>query len=128
MGREGQALQDLADVVARLRGPQGCPWDRMQTHESLVPYLLEEAYEVAEALQSCEPEKLKEELGDLLLQVLLHSRIEHEHRIEGELVIQADVFLVVDLQATFYEVKEVRIAVGVSVDIKLIGFQQQESL
>ncbi len=78
MGREGQALQELSEVIARLRGPHGCPWDREQTHESLVPYLLEEAYEVAEALQASDPDKLKEELGDLLLQVALHARIEDE--------------------------------------------------
>lgn len=78
VGREGQALQELVDVVAHLRGPHGCPWDREQTHESLVPYLLEEAYEVAEALRGAEPDKLKEELGDLLLQVALHARIEDE--------------------------------------------------
>ncbi len=76
----GEALQALADVVARLRGPNGCPWDRAQTHASLLPYLLEEAYEVAEALRGDDPLKLREELGDLLLQVVLHAQIACEQR------------------------------------------------
>ena len=74
----GEAFADLVEVVARLRGPNGCPWDRAQTHRSLVPYLIEEAYEVAEAIDGGIPERLKDELGDLLLQVLLHARIEEE--------------------------------------------------
>lgn len=73
-----EAFRELVGVVARLRGPDGCPWDRAQTHRSLVPYLIEEAYEVAEAIEGGEPKKLKDELGDLLLQVLLHARIEEE--------------------------------------------------
>lgn len=74
----GEAFADLVEVVVRLRGPDGCPWDRAQTHQSLVPYLIEEAYEVAEAIEEGAPDKLKDELGDLLLQVLLHARIEEE--------------------------------------------------
>ena len=71
----------LQEVVAHLRAPDGCPWDRKQTHQSLRPYLLEEAYEVLEALDSGDPEKLRDELGDLLLQVFLHAQIALE---EGE--------------------------------------------
>ena len=59
----------------RLRGPDGCPWDREQTHLSLRPYLLEEAYEVLEALDQEDTAHLQEELGDLLLQILLHAQI-----------------------------------------------------
>ncbi len=77
-GADGEALQALADVVACLRGPNGCPWDRAQTHESLLPYTLEEAYEVAEALRSGDSLKLREELGDLLLQVVLHAQVARE--------------------------------------------------
>lgn len=73
-----QAIAELVRVVARLREPGGCPWDREQTHQSLVPYVIEEAHEVAEAIESGEPERLREELGDLLLQVLLHARIAEE--------------------------------------------------
>ncbi|MDI3256769.1 MAG: nucleoside triphosphate pyrophosphohydrolase [Kyrpidia sp.] len=74
----GQQFTRLVELVARLRGPDGCPWDRAQTHLSLRPYVLEEAYEVADALDGDDPEALCEELGDLLLQVLLHSEIGRE--------------------------------------------------
>ena len=60
------ALRALNEVVERLRAPGGCPWDREQTHRSLRPYLLEETYEVLEAIDSLEPGTLREELGDLL--------------------------------------------------------------
>jgi tetrapyrrole methylase family protein/MazG family protein len=71
-------IQALFEVVARLRAPGGCPWDREQTHESLRPYLLEETYEVLEAIDSGDDDKLKEELGDLLLQVAMHAEIAAE--------------------------------------------------
>lgn len=73
-----QPFHDLVDVVAKLRSPGGCPWDIKQTHESLKPFLLEEAYEVLEALDTHNPQHLREELGDLLLQILLHAHIESE--------------------------------------------------
>ena len=73
-----QTFHDLVGVVARLRAPEGCPWDIKQTHESLKPFLLEEAYEVLEALDTRDPRHLREELGDLLLQILLHAHIESE--------------------------------------------------
>ena len=69
----------LRYVVARLRGPGGCPWDREQTHESLKPYLIEEAYEVLDALDAADSAKLSEELGDLLLQVVLHAQLGEEY-------------------------------------------------
>ncbi|MBB5174900.1 nucleoside triphosphate pyrophosphohydrolase [Texcoconibacillus texcoconensis] len=65
----------LKNVIATLRGPNGCPWDRKQTHESLKPYLLEEAYEVLEAIDEQDVDHLAEELGDVLLQVMLHAQI-----------------------------------------------------
>jgi len=65
----------FAAIIARLRGPDGCPWDKEQTHQSLRENLLSECYEVLEALDSGEPEKLREELGDLLLQIVLQSQI-----------------------------------------------------
>jgi len=67
------------NTIAHLRGPYGCPWDREQTHQSLRPYLLEETYEVLETLDNCDYQALAEELGDLLLQVLLHTQIAIEH-------------------------------------------------
>ncbi len=68
-------LPAIFDVVKRLRAPDGCPWDREQTHESLRPYLLEETYEVLEAIDSGDGAKLREELGDLMLQVAMHAEI-----------------------------------------------------
>src|SRR5438128_12699132 len=68
-------IEAIFEVVARLRAPAGCPWDREQTHESLRPYLLEETYELLEAIDSGDDAKMKEELGDLLLQVAMHAEI-----------------------------------------------------
>lgn len=68
-------LAAVFEVVHRLRAPDGCPWDREQTHESLRPYLLEETYEVLDAIDSGDDSKLLEELGDLLLQVAMHAEI-----------------------------------------------------
>lgn len=65
----------LVQLMARLRAPGGCPWDRKQTHESLKPYLVEEAYEVLESIDRRAMDELREELGDLLLQVLFHAQI-----------------------------------------------------
>jgi len=64
--------------MRRLRAPGGCPWDREQTHASLVPGLLEEAYEVADAIRKSDDANLREELGDLLLQVVIHAQIASE--------------------------------------------------
>jgi tetrapyrrole methylase family protein/MazG family protein len=64
--------------MARLRGPAGCPWDRQQTHRSLKPYLLEETYELLEAIDSDDPAKIANELGDLLLQVVFHAQLAAE--------------------------------------------------
>ena len=71
-------LPSLFEVVRRLRADDGCPWDREQTHDSLRPYLLEETYEVLEAIDSRDDSKLREELGDLLLQVAMHAQIAQE--------------------------------------------------
>ncbi|MFV8829737.1 nucleoside triphosphate pyrophosphohydrolase [Alkalihalobacterium sp. APHAB7] len=68
-------FQKLREVIATLRGPEGCPWDQEQTHESLKPFLLEEAYEVLEAIDEEDDDHLVEELGDVLLQVMLHAQI-----------------------------------------------------
>ncbi|MEB3167643.1 MAG: nucleoside triphosphate pyrophosphohydrolase [Synechococcaceae cyanobacterium] len=74
-----QPLAELIAVVARLRDPEyGCPWDLEQTHASLVPYVLEEAHEVADAIRHGDDHHLAEELGDLLLQVVLHAQIASE--------------------------------------------------
>jgi tetrapyrrole methylase family protein/MazG family protein len=74
----GEWFEKLAAVQARLRAPDGCPWDREQTHASLRTYLIEEAYEVLEALESGDDAKFAEEMGDLLLQIVFHSEIAKE--------------------------------------------------
>jgi tetrapyrrole methylase family protein/MazG family protein len=71
-------IQKLVELVERLRGENGCPWDREQTRESLKPMLIEEAYEVLDALDGASPTELKEELGDLLFQVVFHAQIAQE--------------------------------------------------
>lgn len=71
-------IEDLLAIMALLRGEGGCPWDREQDHRSVRSNLIEEAYEVAEAIDQDDPEMLKEELGDLLLQVVFHSRMSEE--------------------------------------------------
>lgn len=71
-------LEELIEVVRKLRAPDGCPWDREQTHRSLRPNMLEEAYEAVDAIDDNDMTHLKEELGDVLLQVLLHSQIASE--------------------------------------------------
>jgi len=73
-----ERFDQIIKIMARLRGEGGCPWDRKQTHESLKPYLIEEAYEVLETIEAQDDPKLKEELGDVLLQVLFHSEIGQE--------------------------------------------------
>jgi MazG family protein len=72
------ALARLVDIMAKLRAPGGCPWDREQTHASLRPYLLEEAYEVLEAIDDGDADALRDELGDLLLQVVFHAELAGE--------------------------------------------------
>ncbi len=74
----GEWFEKLVAVQARLRAPGGCPWDREQTHESLRTYLIEEAYEVLEALESRNDAKFAEEMGDLLLQIVFHSQMAQE--------------------------------------------------
>jgi MazG family protein len=70
-----RTVTDLLNIMARLRGPSGCPWDREQTEQTLKKFLIEEAYETLEAIEAGSPETLKEELGDLLLQIVFLSRI-----------------------------------------------------
>ena len=74
----GKRFEGLVALQARLRAPGGCPWDREQTHQTLKTYLIEEAYEVLDALETGDPRELSEELGDLLLQILFHADIARE--------------------------------------------------
>lgn len=74
----GTSFEAFQEVIAHLRAPDGCPWDREQTHQSLRPHLLEETYEALAALDAADPGSLREELGDLLLQIVLHAQIASE--------------------------------------------------
>ena len=78
----GERLIELVAVMDRLRSPGGCPWDAEQTHASLLTYLLEEAHELVEAVEGNDRASFKEELGDVLLQVVFHARIASEDRSE----------------------------------------------
>jgi tetrapyrrole methylase family protein/MazG family protein len=77
-GEHMEVFDKLLEVMAALRSPGGCPWDMEQTHRSLKPYLIEEAYELLEAIDKGDPSKTKEELGDILLHVIFHARIAEE--------------------------------------------------
>jgi tetrapyrrole methylase family protein/MazG family protein len=72
---QGERVLDLIKVMARLRGPEGCPWDREQSHRSLGRHLLEETHELLEAIETDDPDGIREELGDLLLQVVFHAQM-----------------------------------------------------
>ena len=81
----GKEIDRLIDIVARLRSPEGCPWDREQTHQSLVSCLLDEAYEFIEVAEKNDMPKMREELGDIMLQVALHAQMASE---KGEFTIE----------------------------------------
>jgi tetrapyrrole methylase family protein / MazG family protein len=78
--RHGERLLDLVRVMARLRGPDGCPWDREQTHRTLARHLLEETHETLEAIDADDRDRLREELGDVLLQVVFHAQLAADDR------------------------------------------------
>ena len=71
--------ESFQEIIAHLRAPDGCPWDREQTHQTLRPNLLEEAFEALEAIDADDPEAMQEEFGDLLLQIVLHAQISSEY-------------------------------------------------
>jgi len=76
--RLGEKFVELVRLMAELRGPAGCPWDKEQTHQSLKKYAIEEAYELCEAIDQGEKQKIAEELGDVLLQVVFHAQMASE--------------------------------------------------
>lgn len=78
--KEKYSFQELVGITAKLRGEHGCPWDKKQTHTSLISCLMEESMEVREAIEKEDMENLCEELGDLLLQVVMHAQIACEHK------------------------------------------------
>jgi tetrapyrrole methylase family protein / MazG family protein len=75
LSENAERFETLVNIIARLRGPDGCPWDKKQTHQSLRNYLMEESFEALEALDEGDPDKLRQELGDLLLQIVLQAQI-----------------------------------------------------
>lgn len=75
-----EKFESLMEIVAHLRGPEGCPWDKEQTHRTLAPYAVEEIYEMIDALEKSDDSKLKEELGDVLFQVALHTQLAQERK------------------------------------------------
>ena len=79
MGEIGIKFEELVSIMEKLRGPNGCEWDKKQTHESLIPYLIEESYELIEEIKNKNYENMKEELGDILLQVIFHCQIAKEN-------------------------------------------------
>ena len=79
MLKERYSFEDLLEIMAKLRGENGCPWDKEQTHESLRIYMIEETYEVLEALDSGDKGRFCNELGDLLLQIVFHAQIAKEN-------------------------------------------------
>ena len=86
MMQNDSSFSELVAIMARLRGPAGCPWDRQQTHVTLKPYLLEETYEALEAIDAADDAELCKELGDVLLQVVFHAQVAAE---EGRFDIEA---------------------------------------
>lgn len=80
MSKKAEALDELISIMDQLLAPGGCPWDREQTHESLIRYLIEEVYEVIEAINERDMNKLREELGDLLLQIVFHAALAERHK------------------------------------------------
>jgi tetrapyrrole methylase family protein/MazG family protein len=80
MEKRKEAFDQLIVLMSRLRSKEGCPWDREQTHQTLLPYLIEEAYEVLDTIEAGDDDKLKEELGDLLLQIVFHAQIAKERK------------------------------------------------
>jgi len=80
MKKDSESINQLVSLMSLLRSKKGCPWDRVQTHQSLLPYLIEEAYEVLDSVEKKDDIKFKEELGDLLLQIVFHSEIAREEK------------------------------------------------
>lgn len=78
MKEAGFLFEELVSIMEKLRSAEGCEWDRKQTHESLKPYLIEECYELIEAIDEKNDDMMKEELGDVLLQVVFHAQIARE--------------------------------------------------
>ncbi len=110
---ELQKFESLMKIVADLRGPEGCPWDKEQDHKTLAPYTIEESYELVEALEQADDKKIKEELGDVLFQVALHAQLARER----------NAFKIEDVLSTLNE-KMVRRHPHVFSDVKVSGTEE----
>lgn len=110
---ELQEFESLMKIVADLRGPEGCPWDKEQNHKTLAPYTIEESYELVEALEQADDKKIKEELGDVLFQVALHTQLATER----------NAFRIEDVLSTLNE-KMVRRHPHVFSDVKVSGTEE----
>ncbi|MEE9164881.1 MAG: MazG nucleotide pyrophosphohydrolase domain-containing protein, partial [Nitrospinota bacterium] len=80
MKKKNNVFYELVNIMKKLRDKNGCPWDREQTRDSIKPYLIEEAYELLEAIDGKNPDKIKEELGDLLFQIIFHAKLAEEQK------------------------------------------------
>lgn len=89
MKKDSENFSQLINLMKKLRSKKGCPWDKAQTHSSLLPYLIEEAYEVLDSVEKKDDSKLREELGDLLLQIIFHAEIAREEK-------RFDIYQVID--------------------------------
>ena len=78
MEKKNNEFNELLNIMKKLRDKNGCPWDREQTRDSIKPYLIEEVYELLEAIEEKNPDKIKEELGDLLFQIIFHAELAKE--------------------------------------------------
>ena len=88
--KTANAFLNLIEVIKKLRSPEGCPWDQKQTQKSLIPYLLEETYEVIESIEENNVNMLKEELGDLILHILFQAEIAFEKEQFNKILIQSN--------------------------------------
>ena len=114
MADQTDAFAKLCEIVAQLRAPGGCPWDREQTNESLLPALIEEAYEVAGAIRAQDDANLREELGDLILLAVMHSEIAREAgRFQIETVLEEVTAKLIRRHPHVFATSQVRDAEGV---------------
>ncbi len=120
------AFDKLCEIVAKLRAPGGCPWDREQTNESLLPPLIEEAYEVAGAIRAHDDANLREELGDLILLAVMHSEIAREMgRFQIETVLEEVITKLIRRHPHVFATSKVRDAEGVAKQWEAIKHEEK---
>ncbi|PYJ84977.1 MAG: nucleoside triphosphate pyrophosphohydrolase [Verrucomicrobia bacterium] len=128
LNRAATSFAKLCEIVAKLRAPGGCPWDREQTNESLLPPLIEEAYEVAGAIRARDDANLREELGDLILLALMHSEIANETgRFNVEQVLEEVTAKLVRRHPHVFATSDVKDAEGVVKQWEAIKHEEKKS-